>query len=62
MELNILVESRDQKPLLRDKVYLGLFMGLRHMRIHVIKNKDACSLSSLKEMDTLDISRARIFL
>ena len=57
-----LVESRDQKPLLRDKVGLGLFMGLRAMREHAIRHRDACSLSSLKERGTLDISRARVFL
>ena len=64
MEWNVigLVESQDQKPSLRDIVGLGLFMGLRHMRIHVITHRDACNLSSVKEMGTLDISRARVFL
>ena len=57
-----LVESRDQKSSLRDKVGLGLFMGLRHMRIHAIMHRDTCSLSSLKKSDILDISRARVFL
>ena len=64
MEWNVtrLVESLDQKPLLRDKVGLGLFMGLRAMREHTIKHRDAWSLPSLKERSTLHISRARVFL
>ena len=33
----------------------GLFMGLRPMREHAITHRDACNLSSLKEMSTLDI-------
>ena len=57
-----LVESQDQKPSLRNKVGLSLFMGLRPMRKHVITHGDACSLSSLKERGTLDISRAMVFL
>ena len=57
-----LVESWDQKPLLGDKVGLGLFMSLRHMRIHAIMHKDACSLSSCRERGFLDISRARVLL
>ena len=57
-----LVESWDQKPLLSDKLGLGLFMGLRAMREHVITYRDACNLSSFKERGTLDVSRERIFL
>ena len=57
-----LVESWDQKPSLRDKVGLGLFMGLRSMREHVITHRDEYSLSSLKEKGILEISRARVFL
>ena len=37
-------------------------MSLRPMREHAIIHKDACSLSSLKEMGILGISRARVFL
>ena len=37
-------------------------MDLRAMREHVMTNRDVCSLSSLKEFSTLDISRARVFL
>ena len=44
-----LVESQGPKPSLRDKVGLGLFMGLRPMREHVITHKDACNISSLIE-------------
>ena len=44
------MESQDQKPLLRDKVGLILFMDLRLIREHTIMHRDACSLSSLKEM------------
>ena len=64
MEWNVtgLVESRDQKPSLRDKVGLSLFMGLRAMREHAIMHRDAYCLSSLKEKGTLDISRARVFI
>ena len=51
-----LVESRGPKPSLRNKVGLGLFMGLRPMKEHVITNRDACSLSSLNERGSLDIS------
>ena len=50
-----LVESKVQKPLLRESAILGLFMGLMHMREHTITHRDACSLSSLKEKGTLDI-------
>ena len=57
-----LVESRDQNPSLRDKVGLGLFMSLRHVKIQAITYSDACNLSSLKKRDTLYISRARVFL
>ena len=57
-----LVESRDQKPSLRDKVGLGLFIALRAMREYAITHRDACSLSSLKEMGTLGILRLRVFL
>ena len=57
-----LVKPQDQKPSLRDKVGLGLFMGLRPMREHTITYRDACSLSSLREMGFLDISRARVSL
>ena len=61
MEWNVtrLVESRDHKSSLRDKGGLGLFMGIRHMRLHAITHRDSCSLSSLKERDTLEISRVR---
>ena len=64
MEWNVmrLVESRDQKPSLRDAVGLGLFMGLRAMREYAITHRDVCSLSFLKERCTLDISRAKVFL
>ena len=57
-----LVESQDQKHSLRDKGDLGLFMGLRNMRIHSIMYRDACSLSSLKNRGIFDISRARVLL
>ena len=50
------------KAFTRDKVGLGLFIGLRPMREHAITHRDGCSLSSLKEKGTLDISRARVFL
>ena len=50
------------KDLTRDKVGLGLFMGLKPMREHTITHREACSLSSLKERCFLDISRARVFL
>ena len=64
MEWNVtrLVEFWDQKPSLRDKEGLGLFMGLKAMREHVITHGDACSLSSLNERGTLDNSRVRVFL
>ena len=55
MECQGIVESRDQELSLRDKVSLGLFMSLRPIREHAITNRDACSLSSLKERGTLDI-------
>ena len=51
-----------QKHPLIGKGGLGLFMGLRHIRIHAITQRDACSLSSLKEMGIFDISRARVLL
>ena len=57
-----LVESQEQKPSLRDKGSLSLFMGLRAMRKHAITHRDECSLSSLKERGTLDILRVRVFL
>ena len=38
------VESRDQKLPIRDKVGLGLFMGLRPMREHAITHRDVCNL------------------
>ena len=57
-----LVESWGQKPSLRDKAGLGLLISLRPMREHTIAHKDVCSLSSLIERGTLDISRARVFL
>ena len=57
-----LVESRDQKHSLRDKVRLGLFMGLRAMRDHTITHRDMCSLTSFKERGILDISSIRVFL
>ena len=56
------VEFWDQKPSLRDKVGLGLLMGLRAIREHTITHRDGSSLSSLKERGTLDISRVRFFL
>ena len=56
------MESRDQNPSLRDKVGLGLFMGLRAMTEDAITHRDVCSLSYLKERGTLDISRVRVFL
>ena len=56
------VLGRHKNPSLRDKIGLGLFMGLRPMREHAITHRDACSLSSLKERGTLDISRERVFL
>ena len=64
LERNVtrLVESRGQKPSLRERVGLGLFMGLRPMREHTITHREACSLSSLKESGILDISRVRVFL
>ena len=64
MEWNVtrLMEPWDQKPLQRGKVSLGLFTGLRAITKHAIMHRDACSLSSLKERKTLDISRARVFL
>ena len=64
MEWNVtgFVESWYQKPSLRDEVGLGLFIGLRAMREHVVTNRDPCSLSSLKERGTLDISMARVLL
>ena len=49
-------ESRVRRTSLRASTGLGLFMGLRPMKEHAIMHKDACSLSSLKEMGTLDIS------
>ena len=57
-----LVESRVQRPSLRDSEVLGLFIGLRLMREDTMTHKDGCSLLSLKEMGTLDISKARVFL
>ena len=51
------MESRDSKPSLRDKVGLGLFMGLRLMKEQAITHRGACSLSSLKKRATLDILR-----
>ena len=57
-----LVESRVPRPSLRESAGLGLFMGLRPIREHVIMHRDVCSLSSLKERGILDISRARVFL
>ena len=62
MECKGLVESQDQKPSLKDKVGLGMFMGLRAIREHAITHIDACSLSSIKDRSTLDISRERVFL
>ena len=64
MEWNVtgLVESRDLGPSLRDKVGLGLFMGLVFIKEHAIMHRDVCSLSSLKERGTLDISRVKVFL
>ena len=53
-----LVESRDQKPSLRDKEDFGLFMGLRAIREHVIMHGDACNLSFFKERG----SRGKIIL
>ena len=50
------------KALTNDKAGLVLFIGLRPMREHAIMHKDVCSLSSLIERGTLDISRARVFL
>ena len=50
-----LVDSRDQRPLLREKADLGFFFGLWPMREHTIKHGDACTLSSLKERGTIDI-------
>ena len=44
------------KALLRESVGLCLFMGLRPTREHAITHRDVCSLSSLNERDTLDIS------
>ena len=57
-----LVESQEYKSLVRDKEGLGLFMGLRHMRIYTITHRDVCSLSSLKKSSTLDNSRVMVFL
>ena len=57
-----LVEYWDQKPSLRDKVGLGLFIGLRSKKEHVITHKEACILSYLKKRGTLDILRVRFFL
>ena len=54
-----LVESQGPMPSFRDKVGLGLFMGLRPMRKHVIMHRDECSLSSLKERGTLDFQGQR---
>ena len=48
-----LVESRDQKLSLKDKVGLGLFTSLRHIRIPAITHRNVCSLSSLKKRSTL---------
>ena len=62
MECSGLAKSQDQKHLLRDKGGLSLFIGLRHMRKHDIMDRDAYSLSILKEKGTLNISRARVFL
>ena len=64
MEWNVtgLVESRDLGPSLRGKVGLGLFMGLVVIKEHAIMHRDVCSLSSLKERGTLDISRVKVFL
>ena len=64
MEWNVsgLVESWKQESLLRDREGLGLIMGLRAIREHVITHRYVCSLSSLKERNTLDISRVRVFL
>ena len=64
MEWNVtkLVESRDLKTSLRDKVGLGLVISLRAVREQVITHRNMCSLSSLKERGTLNISRARVLL
>ena len=51
MEWNVigLVDSHNQKgPLRNKKKGLGLFMGLRPMRVHAIMHRDVCSLPSLK--------------
>ena len=60
MKLNVmgLVESRHQKPSLRDKEDFGLFMGLRDIREHVIMHGDVCNLSFFKERG----SRGKIIL
>ena len=51
-----LVESRVQRPLLREIIGLGLFFDLRPMKEHAITHRDACRLSSLMVRDILDIS------
>ena len=64
MEWNVtgLVESQEQGTSLKNKGGLELFMGLRAMMEYAIRHRDTCSLSSLKERGTLDISRVRVFL
>ena len=51
-----LVESRVQRPSLREISGLGLFFDLRSVKEHAITHRDAYSLSSLMVKGILDIS------
>ena len=55
------MESWVRRSSLRESADLGLFMALRPMREHAIMHRNTCSLSSLIESGTLDISMSQGF-